>query len=588
MPSTLSASRPDDLAERIDQLVTLTGTGQSQAHEGYLANQALLEDAARRASSELGRHALATMREAGRQDYAAHLATVAAVRLADRGDHADADAMNKEADARREIAAGMRSNPNPEPPAPEPPGGWEWPRGYEPKGTIMSDNSDVVFDDRAATDGQRGTLPDGDPKYDEQTAENMRTLEKIEREGGPEALIEAFKDGYTNWGHAQEASEIAPGIYHIVTGGHGGYYLSPERYEQMPEQLRQCSFTKDRFFDEDSSYIAVELTFPAETESSRKDALERYNADYRDELGPLDMSTLPPERGREIDTPTPNATTQAADPWTAARDGDHASGQAAQQGQLLTAPPEGGNSPKGPDMQGTNPNIVFEEARDSVQPGGKDYSTLQQQPAPAASIEEEPQRQASQVAAAELGHDADGPNVGGADRPEPTKTRAITLGQAPGIGLTIDEVNLDRRDTGVDRALVREAELAEAGRVAEALAADQAQGQQAPEPDAVRIDQEPPSVAGLDNEPTVQEVRQAEAEQRDAEASTKRQAAELPGAENREVASEVATDWAAQARAALSSIKAEKAALEEGNEQGNSQDGGRGYTAAFRSFGNGL
>lgn len=569
MSSTLAVSRPDDLADRIDQLVTMTDTGQSRAHESYVANQALLDDAARRASSELGREALATMKEAGRQDYAAHLATVAAVRLEDRGDHADADAMQKEADARREIAAGMRSNPNPEPPAPEPPGGREWPRGYEPKGTIMSDNSDVVFDDRAATDGQRGTLPDGDPKYDEQTAENMRTLEKIEREGGPEALIQAFKDGYTNWGHAQEASEIAPGIYHIVTGGHGGYYLSPERYEQMPEQLRQCSFTKDRFFEEDSSYIAVELTFPAETESSRKDALERYNADYRDELGPLDMSTLPPERGREIDTPTPNATTHAADPWTAARDGDHASGQEAQQEQVVLSP-QGEQSPKGQDMQGTNPDIVFEASRESVQPGGQDYGALRQQPAPAASIEEEPQRQTLRVTAAELGPDADGPDVGGADRPEPTKTRAITLGQAPGIGLTIDEVNLDRRDTGVDRALVREAELAEAGRVAEALAADQAPVATAPA--------------------AVQETRQAAAELRDADASTKRQAAELPGAENSAGAATISTDWAAGARAALASIKAEKAALEEGNELGNSQDqgGGRNYSAAFRSFGNGL
>jgi hypothetical protein len=43
-------------------------------------------------------------------------------------------------------------------------------------------------------------------------------------------------------------------------------------------------------------------------------------------------------------------------------------------------------------------------------------------------------------------------------------------------------------------------------------------------------------------------------------------AAELPGAANSEGASEVSIDWAAGARAALASIKAEKAALEDGNE----------------------
>jgi hypothetical protein len=58
------------------------------------------------------------------------------------------------------------------------------------------------------------------------------------------------------------------------------------------------------------------------------------------------------------------------------------------------------------------------------------------------------------------------------------------------------------------------------------------------------------------------------------------------GAENLAPAAE-RSSMADQTRAAYENIKAEKAALDDGNEQGNSQDqdGGRGAAAAFRSFG---
>jgi hypothetical protein len=378
MSANLAVSRPDDLAERIDQLVTLTGTGQSRAHEGYLANQALLEDAARRASSDLGRAAVTTMREAARQDYAAHLATVAGVRLEDHADPADAEAMRKEAAARREIAAGMRLDPNPEPPAPEPP---------------------------------NGDRPRGD-------------------------------------------------------------------------------FAKDR------------------------------------------------------------------------------------------------------NMSGTNPDIVFEDGRQSVQPGGNDYSALQQQPAAVATAqEEEPQRQAVKVTAAELSQTDDAalepmpePFRPANTEPNATQTRALGVGIGPS-GLETFEyqqpINHDAPAATPEPPRQAEPEATPAPEMATE------QQQPAAERDAARIDQTA-TVARHDDQPTEQEVFTAQAVQRDAEASTKRQEAELPGAENITPVAERGNSVADQFRAAYESIKAEREGMSEGNEQDNSQDreAGRGEaTAAFRSFG---
>lgn len=64
------------------------------------------------------------------------------------------------------------------------------------------------------------------------------------------------------WGRIQDVRKIADGISWISTAGHGGFRLSKTRYEQMPEYLRACSFTRDQFFEEDCSWCAVVLAFP--------------------------------------------------------------------------------------------------------------------------------------------------------------------------------------------------------------------------------------------------------------------------------------------------------------------------------------
>lgn len=92
----------------------------------------------------------------------------------------------------------------------------------------------------------------------------------------PDFILEAdrpFGDD-TPWGKPDGAFEIAPGIWRIDTPRHGGYWLSPERHEAMPELLQRCSVTGDNWFEEDYAWVAVALAFP-ELEISCSTASEK-------------------------------------------------------------------------------------------------------------------------------------------------------------------------------------------------------------------------------------------------------------------------------------------------------------------------
>lgn len=64
------------------------------------------------------------------------------------------------------------------------------------------------------------------------------------------------------WGAIQTHDKVAEGIYFIQTGGHGGYLVTRDRYAEMPQYLRECSFTKDQWFEEDCSWCAVVIAWP--------------------------------------------------------------------------------------------------------------------------------------------------------------------------------------------------------------------------------------------------------------------------------------------------------------------------------------
>ena len=86
---------------------------------------------------------------------------------------------------------------------------------------------------------------------------------------------------HTPWGKAQRVRNIAPGIDWVSTASHGGYVLAQWRYDLMARYLRECSFTKDRFFEEDCAWCAVVLAFPEEfTWYQVDEAQVFYNAYY--------------------------------------------------------------------------------------------------------------------------------------------------------------------------------------------------------------------------------------------------------------------------------------------------------------------
>lgn len=66
----------------------------------------------------------------------------------------------------------------------------------------------------------------------------------------------------TPWGLWQEMKEKAEGIVYVTTASHGGYWVSPERYKQMPEYLRTKSFAGEGWYEEDCDWCLVVLSFP--------------------------------------------------------------------------------------------------------------------------------------------------------------------------------------------------------------------------------------------------------------------------------------------------------------------------------------
>ena len=71
-----------------------------------------------------------------------------------------------------------------------------------------------------------------------------------------------FED--TPWGAAQTAEEVRPGIWRIETGSHGGYFLSKERNDGIPEALKAGTVDgqgRRGWYEEDGDAAVVEYTF---------------------------------------------------------------------------------------------------------------------------------------------------------------------------------------------------------------------------------------------------------------------------------------------------------------------------------------
>jgi hypothetical protein len=96
----------------------------------------------------------------------------------------------------------------------------------------------------------------------------------------------------TPWGVADTVKPIADGIVFYATPSHGGFCLSPERMQAMPEQLRACSFTGDNWFEEDCSWCAVVLAFPEHFPvEDQKVAQMTYDLIYQGKLAQVNAVT---------------------------------------------------------------------------------------------------------------------------------------------------------------------------------------------------------------------------------------------------------------------------------------------------------
>lgn len=72
----------------------------------------------------------------------------------------------------------------------------------------------------------------------------------------------------TPWGRAHTYT-IAPGIISCSTPSHGGFYVSEERFNAMPPEYQALAFpgrsrNNGAWFEEDSAWVAVVLSFPDE------------------------------------------------------------------------------------------------------------------------------------------------------------------------------------------------------------------------------------------------------------------------------------------------------------------------------------
>ena len=107
--------------------------------------------------------------------------------------------------------------------------------------------------------------------------------------------------------------------------------------------------------------------------------------------------------------------------------------------------------------QGTNPDIIFDENRESVRPGGHDYSSLQGAGAGVEAFEADLQAAGRAVdapqmqAAPEIDTEAHLAKLDSAAQPQETMTRAVGIAPSPS-GSVLYEYNHSPQDEGVREA----------------------------------------------------------------------------------------------------------------------------------------
>jgi hypothetical protein len=70
----------------------------------------------------------------------------------------------------------------------------------------------------------------------------------------------------TKWGAVDTITTIAPGIIFASTPSHGGIWLSQEREQQIPEEIRAIAreFSPEQWYEEDCDAVIPTLWFASE------------------------------------------------------------------------------------------------------------------------------------------------------------------------------------------------------------------------------------------------------------------------------------------------------------------------------------
>ena len=88
---------------------------------------------------------------------------------------------------------------------------------------------------------------------------------------------------HTPWGWPQDIEELAEGVWRVSTAGHGGLKLSRERWEELPDVVRD-TFLNATFAEEDCEEPIVRTLLGLGDERERELALKI--AGYFDRYAP--------------------------------------------------------------------------------------------------------------------------------------------------------------------------------------------------------------------------------------------------------------------------------------------------------------
>lgn len=92
-------------------------------------------------------------------------------------------------------------------------------------------------------------------------------------------FIETDTPRHSPWGSIDDAAQEAPGIWWVSTPSHGGYIISQQRRNAMPEPFRSHRpYAGPLAYEEDCDWSCVVLAWP--TEFAQRD-VDRARACYQ-------------------------------------------------------------------------------------------------------------------------------------------------------------------------------------------------------------------------------------------------------------------------------------------------------------------